>query len=179
MNPEKFNIQMNGIDSLFQSAHYEKAHTLSHTLRNEIEASLIVDGDMMGWAVYYELRALHALKKYEDYTLLMNQKEIYLVAIGHENHAFASSLMMEAMAYCGQGDDIPAWGVKTCLLRIKSNNPDALKVAINTTLALLKLAQKNNLRASFFSKLADVTKEEGLDKLHDAAQGWASAEISE
>lgn len=176
MNPEQFNIRMKNIDQLFQSDNFKETFAVSHALRVELEANPIVDGNMMGWALYYEYRALHSLRQWANFTRLMKDKAVFLVAIGPQNYAYAASLMMEALAHSGQGDDIPEWGAKACSLRIQSDDPDGLKMAIDTSLALLQLAKRNDLRASFFFKLADVAKEEGLETLHVKAQGWASAE---
>ena len=176
MNGEIFNSAMQEIDRSFQEDNFNDCLPKVQKLRAELASEAVVDANMIAWAVYYELRTLHALKNWAAYVELMEARETHLFDLGPVNHAYACSLMMEALARNGNGDQVPDWGAKTCGLRIKSNDPDAFEMAIDTTLTLLDITEREDLRSVFFRKLADEAKKAGLEDLQDKAIGWAAAE---
>lgn len=176
MDGSEFGERMGEIDHHTQLGENETAYQLAQALRTEVGAEAIVDGTMYGWAIYYELRALHSLERWADYTALMEAHEPMLHSVGLQNRAYASSLMMEALANSNGASQIPEWGVKTCHLRLLSEDFEAFKMAFRTTGYLLEECEQERLFEPFVRQLAGLVGEMGLDKLQASLLSFLEAD---
>ena len=165
MDTDVFGQLMGQIDSHTQAGEFEQAYHIANHLRTGIGDQAIVDGDMYAWSIYYELRALHALERWTEYVAQMNEFFPILFAIGPKNRAYASSLMMEALAKSGEASKIPDWGVETCCLRLQSEDFASFKMALGTTRYLLDSHQQSALFEPFVRELAARVDDMGLDNL--------------
>ncbi|MCA9718203.1 MAG: ankyrin repeat domain-containing protein [Myxococcales bacterium] len=173
MHEHAFAARMRVIDRDFKGGEHEAACAAARSLVAEIGGAPVIDGLQMGWAVFYLLRSLHARAEWYAFIKVMGEHEPFLAAIGDKNHAYACSLMVEALYRVGAPAAIPRWGAECCQRRVRDGDMESLGMAIATARNLLGDLGRVDLEVAFLERLIEVGRAGELGQLSLAAQRWA------
>jgi ankyrin repeat protein len=173
MDGKKFKERMSAVDSAYQRSALDTALTEARSLIADLESEPIIEAEQIAWPIFYALKAMHGKEDWKGYTETMNSRGAFLVGSGVKNHAFACSLMMEALYRTEQADEIPKWGAECCHLRVRDGDFESLNMAMSTARNLLSDLERVDLEVAFLESLIDVGKKTEVNQLSVHAQRWA------
>jgi len=176
MDPSRFRDKMMKVDRSFAEERYEEALTSAQALSKELQALPLFEAEMLCWPLYYELRSLHALKRWATVTEFMRERSAMLNVIGPQNAAYAYSLTMEASAQAGELDQLPEWAYWCFYYRLCDDDQEALQLAITTSRSLAQMFGKPELFPEILDQLGEVAERFEDLQLSEFARQWAEKE---
>lgn len=176
MDPSSFRDKMMKIDRGFSEERFEEVLTATQALAGDILSQPLFEAENLCWPLYYELRSLHALKRWSEVTAFMRDKAAMLHVIGPQNSAYAYSLTMEAAAQAGELDELPEWAYWCFYYRLCDDDQEALQLAIMTSKNLAQMFGRAELFPEVLDKLGDVAERFEDLELSDFARQWADKE---
>ena len=177
MDETTFRARMMSADSNLKEGNISAALADADSLRIDLLAESIIDGDQHCWALYYTLRAQHGLERWTDVIALMEDQGALLAPIGSQNHAFGASLTMEAAARAGRFDLLPKWAALCFGERLRTQDETSFEQAVRTAMVLADMAEpseRTELRAKVFDALVQGAEEVNMLSLAEQARGQAA-----
>ena len=174
MHVDTFTDRMNIVDHYLQDEHFDAALEFACQLRQELMDESSLELEQVCWPLYYELRALHALARWDDFIFMMHRYSSLLLGMGPMDHAYVHSLAMEAAAYTGHFDDFIHWARQSFESRIIDQDIEALQSALQTARALLEVSRRLDLFPTILDCLTGVAQDHQETELADLAHEWSS-----
>lgn len=147
MEHELFVARITAVNDAFESE-ADHVGVLATALVDEISSEAIVEGEQIGWALFYQVKILHHGERWRELVDLMTSRGAFLVGAGSVNHSYTCSLTMESSFHLGEAEGVAHWALEACRIRVQEDR-EAFAMARDSALNLLEELGADDLAATF------------------------------
>ena len=134
-----------------------RALELARALRAQIlSASTTPDPEVLGWAVYYEVRSLYQLGRHADGLSLVVSSPPATFTMPAKNGAWLYAAAAEMALYAGHADQILAFTIRALDLRLADRDRDGAAMVCESGFGLLAAARRADLVSRLVDHLANL-----------------------
>ncbi len=173
MDSSDFVEQMDAISTYFKAGEHRAALQGSRALQRDVTSAAPSDATQLGWATFFEVRALHALGRDLEGLVAMARIDPARCAIEAINRAYLHSLAAEMAARAGRAADVVEHGRRCLALR----TGDDRTTCARTMCHLLWQLGRGDLNREFALHLAAAAPRDGLDFLLDNLEMTGAADV--
>ncbi len=163
MASEEFHRRMGAVHDHFEGGRFDESLREARGLKALVLDAEKVDPSQLGWARYYEFRALHALERWEEAWRLIESPERVPWIVSSVNAAWMFSVAAEAAARVGEADGVVKWGRKCLDLRTQLGDSLAAAQCAGTACLLLGWVDRKDLDGPFAERLIEIGKATGAE----------------
>jgi len=161
MSLPTFEARMDALVSAFGDGRHREAADLAAQLKAELLAEAAAAGKQpdpmqVGWARFYQLKALHAAPDYAAAHALLSSTEPVTWIVSQRNAAWMDSVGVELAFRLGKADEIAVWGERCYQKRVELGDPKDVAACVHMVHDLLGRVGRADEAAAWAERLRGV-----------------------